>query len=58
MKKTYIIPQTTFEVLEPETMLSASRFDSTSNTQNIIPTEEEYSDEFCTKGFGESIFDD
>jgi len=59
MKKTYITPQTTVEVLENETMLAASKFVlSDSNTQSITTTDEEYEDEFCTKGYGETIFDE
>ena len=61
MKKTYIIPQITVEVLESEKMLAASMFDiNNESTQSITPTDEEYDEEFCVKGysFGESIFDE
>lgn len=58
MKKTYITPQTTIEVIENETMLAASRFElSNGDPQSIETTEDEYDGEFCTKGFGETIFD-
>lgn len=58
MKKTYITPQTTVEVLECKmTILAASKFDINKDTQEITPTDEEYDDEFCAKGFGETIFD-
>ena len=47
------------EVLENETMLAASKFVlSDSNTQSITTTDEEYEEEFCTKGYGETIFDE
>ena len=49
------------EVLENEKMLAASMFDiNNESTQSITPTDEEYDEEFCVKGysFGESIFDE
>lgn len=59
MKTTYITPQTTVEVLENETMLAASRFVSNgSETQSIETTDDVYDGEFCTKGYGETIFDE
>ena len=63
MKKTYITPQTTVEVLENETMLAASKFEVTGNSipadvQQIETTPTEYESEFCTKGYGQVVFDD
>lgn len=52
MKKTYIIPQITVEVLESEKMLAASSFTTSSDTQSITPTGEEYDGEFAVKGSG------
>lgn len=53
MKKTYIIPQITVEVLESEKMLAGSKFDiNNESTQSITPTDEEYDGEFAVKGSG------
>ncbi len=59
MKKTYIIPMISIEVLEAaEIMLAGSQFVSGSDNQQITPTDEDYSGEFNVKDFGETIFDE
>ncbi len=51
VKKTYITPQTLIEVAECEMLIAASKFDISSDTQSITPTDDEYDDEFSAKEY-------
>ena len=51
MKKTYITPQTLIEVAECEMLIAASMFNTSSDTQSITPTDDEYNDEFSAKEY-------
>ena len=51
VKKTYITPQTLIEVAECEMLIAASKFDISSDTQSITPTDDEYNDEFSAKEY-------
>ena len=56
MKKNYISPSMNLYHIEAEKVLMGSQFDSTKDTQEITPTNEEYSGVFNSRG--KDIWDD
>lgn len=55
MKKKYINPQTIISITQCEMLVAASRLDTSKDSQDIIPSDEDYNDEFTAKEF---IFSD